>query len=370
MAQQDHYAILGVENTATTEEIKRSYRRLALATHPDRHPGDTDAEERFRQISVAYAVLSDPAQRVRYDTTRHLPEVFDRPPEMNLQTAKDLVSAVFGDVLGRQRRQRRRGRDIRYTLTIDFAEAIRGSDHEIEFEALGACSACGGSGDRPGGRGPITCDLCNGRGEIKGDGLFAPWTPCGRCGGMGLCHQDPCERCRGRGARREPRAFRVRIPAGTESGAERLVKGEDEPGYFGGSAGNLRVTINVRDDPWLRRDGVDIHCDVPVSLSEAARGGKVSVPTVTGPVAVEIPAGIATGSRLRLRGKGVPQEKGKPGDQILTIVVETPNLAAAGPPGSAARLEIEGILGRLEALMREHAAVLPRRSEQRKTSEG
>lgn len=370
MAQQDHYAILGVEATATVDEIKRSYRRLALATHPDRHPGDAEAEERFRRISVAYAVLSDPGQRARYDTTRHLPEVFDRPPEMNLQTAKDLVAAVFGDVLGRQRRQRRRGRDIRYTLTIDFAEAIRGADHEIEFEALGACSACGGSGDRPAGRGPITCDLCNGRGEIKGDGLFAPWTPCGRCGGMGLCHQDPCERCRGRGARREPRAFRVRIPAGTESGAERVVQGQGEPGYFGGPAGSLRVTINVREDPWIRRDGIDLHCEVPVTLVEAARGGKIAVPTVSGAVSMEIPAGIATGTRLRLRGKGVPQEKGKPGDQIVTIVVETPQLAALGPVGSAARTELEEVLAKLEAALREHPRVLPRHAEQRRATSG
>ncbi|MCB9568450.1 MAG: J domain-containing protein [Myxococcales bacterium] len=365
MAYQDHYTILGVDPKASADEIKRAYRRLALATHPDRHPDQPEAEERFRQISTAYAVLSDPAQRARFDTMRHLPEAFDRPQEMTLQTAKDLLSAVFGDVLGRQRRQRKRGRDVRYTLTVDFAEAILGAEKEIRFEALGPCSTCEGSGEKKGGRGPLTCSLCGGRGEIKGEGLFAPWTPCGRCGGMGLIHQDPCERCRGRGARREPRAFRVRIPPGTESGAERVVNGQGEPGYFGGEPGNLRVTINVREDPWLRRDGQEIHVELRLSLSEAARGGKVPVPTVGGDVSVEIPPGVAHGARLRLRGKGVPQEKGRPGDQIVTIAIETPRLDALAT-GTPARAELEAILARLDALADEHPGLLPQRSAQRR----
>ncbi len=361
---QDHYAILGISSKATADEIKRAYRRLALATHPDRHPDDPDAEDRFRGISVAYSVLSDPAKRARYDTTRHLPEAFKGGQEMNVQTAKDLLSAVFGDVLGRQRRQRKRGRDIRYTLTVDFAEAILGAEKEIQFEALGPCSTCGGSGEKEGGRGPETCSLCSGRGEIKGEGFFAPWTACGRCRGMGLIHQDPCKRCRGRGARREPRAFRVRIPPGTESGAERVVREQGEPGYFGGGPGNLRVTINLRDDPWLRREEDDIHVDLWLSLSEAVIGGKVAVPTVSGEVMVEIPPGIATGGRLRLRGKGVPQERGRPGDQIVTVVVETPRIEALGPKG-AARTEFEALLGKLEEFARVHPGLQPRKAAQR-----
>lgn len=365
MAFQDHYAVLGVEPNASADEIKRAYRRLALATHPDRHPDDPEAEERFRRISAAYAILSDPAQRARFDASRHLPEAFERPPEMNLQTAKDLLGAVFGDVLGRQRRQRRRGRDIRYTLTVEFTEAILGCEQAIEFEALTGCASCGGSGDRPGGRGPLTCTLCGGRGEIKGEGLFAPWTPCGRCGGFGLVHQDPCERCRGRGAHREKRSFKVRIPPGTEPGAERLVKGQGEPGQFGGPPGNLRVTVNVKEHPWLRRSGAEIHVDLVVSVSEAARGGKVPVPTVTGPALVEIPAGVASGARLRLRGKGVPQEKGPAGDQLVTVQVETPRLQAVGAVGSAERAEVERILLALEEAMGRYPGALPQRSGQR-----
>lgn len=362
---QDHYAILGVDPKSSADDIKRAYRRLALATHPDRHPDDPVAEERFRHISAAYAVLSDPAKRARYDTTRHLPEAFTGGQEMNLQTAKDLLSAVFGDVLGRQRRQRKRGRDIRYTLTVDFAEAVLGTEKEIIFEALGACSTCGGTGETSGGRGPETCSLCGGRGEIKGEGFFAPWTPCGRCSGMGLIHQDPCKDCRGRGARRESRSFRVRIPPGTEGGAQRVVKGQGEPGYFGGEPGNLLVTINVRDDPWLRRDGDDILCEVPLSLREAARGGKIPVPSVAGSLSVEIPPGVTTGARLRLRGKGVPQERGRPGDQIVTIVLETPRLDALGPPGAEIRDTYEAALRELEKIEGEHPKLLPRRAAQR-----
>ncbi|MBK8264171.1 MAG: J domain-containing protein [Nannocystis sp.] len=365
MAFQDHYAVLGVEPSATLDEIKRAYRRLALATHPDRHPDDPEAVDRFRRISAAYAVLSDASERARFDAVRHLPESLERPPEMNLQTAKDLLGAVFGDVLGRQRRQRRRGRDIRYTLTVKFAEAILGSEHVIEFEALGACSGCAGTGGRAGGRGPLTCTLCGGRGEIKGEGLFAPWTACGRCGGLGMIHQDPCDRCRGRGAHRERRSFGVRIPPGTEPGAERLVQGQGEPGQFGGPPGNLRVTVNVEEHPWLRRSGAEIHCDLAISVTEAARGGKIPVPTVSGQAMVEIPPGVGAGARLRLRGKGVPQERGAPGDQIVTIQVETPRVEAVGAPGSAARSEVESILEALESVMERYPTALPRRSGQR-----
>ena len=189
MSYQDHYAVLGVAASASQDEIKAAYRRLALATHPDRHPDDPDAEARFRAISTAYALLSDPAQRARYDTQRLLPDVLmgGQGQGVSLQTAKDLLAAVVGDVFGRQRRERRRGRDIRYTLTVELAQAVLGGEHEITFEAPGTCSTCGGSGSRPGGRPPVTCPLCQGRGEVKGDGFLRRYSPCGRCGGVGAC---------------------------------------------------------------------------------------------------------------------------------------------------------------------------------------
>ncbi|HEY8378153.1 MAG TPA: J domain-containing protein [Nannocystis sp.] len=355
--QQDHYAVLGVPPDASLDEIKRAYRRLALANHPDRHPGDVEAEERFRAISTAYAVLSDPVQKARYDAQRHLPiGLFDQP--VTLQTARDLLSAVVGDVFGRQRRQRRRGRDIRYTLTVDLPQAALGSEHDITFEALGPCAACGGTGARPGGQPATTCPLCHGKGEVKGEGFLARHTPCGRCAGTGMIHPDPCEACRGRGARRETRTFKVRLPPGTEGGAEKVIQGQGEPGQFGGGPGNLRVTVSVRPHPWLRREGQDIHCDLYVSPAEAARGGKVPVPTLTGTALVELPAGVTTGAKLRLRGKGVPSEQGRAGDQLVTVVVETPNLSE-GTPSVRAALEA------LEQALQSEPQALPKRAAQR-----
>jgi len=361
MTYQDHYAVLGVPNSATADDIKAAYRRLALATHPDRHPDDPDAEARFRAISTAYAVLSDPAQRSRYDTQRLLPDVLihGQGQGVSLQTAKDLLTAVVGDVFGRQRRERRRGRDIRYTLTVELAQAVLGGEHEITFEAPGACSTCGGAGTKPGGRPAITCPLCQGRGEVKGEGFLRRYSACGRCGGVGMIQQDPCNACSGRGARRERRSFHVKLPAGTESGAERTVEGQGEPGQYGGPPGHLRVTVNVKPHPWLRREGADIVGELHVSVVEAARGGRVPVPTLTGTAIVDLPAGVATGTKLRLRGKGVPVEAGRPGDQIVTVTLETPRISSPHSPVAVA-------LAALESAFEADPDLLPRRSGQRK----
>lgn len=364
MSYQDHYAVLGVAASASQDEIKAAYRRLALATHPDRHPDDPDAEARFRAISTAYAVLSDPAQRARYDTQRLLPDVLmgGQGQGVSLQTAKDLLAAVVGDVFGRQRRERRRGRDIRYTLTVELAQAVLGGEHEIAFEAPGTCSTCSGTGARPGGRPPVTCPLCQGRGEVKGEGFLRRYSPCGRCGGVGMIQQDPCAPCSGRGSRREKRSFHVRLPPGTESGAEKLVEGQGEPGQFGGAPGHLRVTVNLRPHPWLRREGLDIVGELYVSLGEAARGGKLPVPTLTGSALVEIPAGVTTGAKLRLRGKGVPAEAGRPGDQIVTVIIETPRITTAtGTPAT----HLVSALDALERAFEADPQLLPKRAAQR-----
>ena len=361
MTYQDHYAVLGVPHSATADEIKAAYRRLALATHPDRHPDDPDAEARFRAISTAYAVLSDPAQRSRHDTQRLLPDVLinAQGQGVSLQTAKDLLNAVVGDVFGRQRRERRRGRDIRYTLTVELAQAVLGGEHEITFEAPGACSTCGGGGTKPGGRPAITCPLCQGRGEVKGEGFLRRYSACGRCGGVGMIQQDPCNPCSGRGSRREKRSFHVKLPPGTESGAERVVDSQGEPGQYGGAPGHLRVTVNVKPHPWLRREGADIVGELYVSVVEAARGGRVPVPTLTGTAIVDLPAGVATGTKLRLRGKGVPAEAGRPGDQIVTVTLETPKISNPQSPGVAA-------LAALESAFAADPDLLPRRNAQRK----
>jgi molecular chaperone DnaJ len=269
-----------------------------------------------------------------------------------------------------RRRDRRRGRDLRYTLTVDLEQAVLGSAHEIEFEAPGACTTCKGSGTRPGGAPPTTCSVCGGRGEIKGDGLFAPWTRCGRCDGTGMLQAEPCDACRGSGKRKQQRVFTVNLPAGTEAGATKVLEGLGEPGRFGGEAGDLRVTVNVRPHPWLQRRGDEIHTELHCSVGEAALGASVPVLTVDGVVKVDLPAGVRSGTKLRLRGKGVPRTRSRPsgsgdqrrraasrGDQLVTVVVETP---------LAEHEDIRAALRHLDELCeREHA--LPRRAKQRKS---
>jgi molecular chaperone DnaJ len=361
-AVEDHYAVLGVDRNASADEVKKAYRRLTLEFHPDRHPNDPDAQERFRSINQAYAVLGDAQARSRYDASVRLHQGLDLARGFDAQTARDLLGNVIGDVFGARRRERRGGRDLRYTLSVDFEQAVLGSTHEISFEAPGPCTTCKGTGARPGGREPHACPVCGGRGEIKGEGLFGRRTRCGRCDGTGMVQLDPCETCRGSGTRRQERTFTVRLPPGTEGGAEKVIEGQGEPGRFGGKPGDLRVTVNVRAHPWLTRQGDEIRCEVPISITEATYGARVPVPTVDGMVSMDIPAGTRSGTRMRLRGKGVPlsaavRKRGKTrGDQIVTVVIETP-VRDASP-------DLEDVLHRLESLCAT-PGVLPRRQAQR-----
>jgi len=358
----DYYAVLGVDKRATADEIKRAFRRLTKDYHPDRNPGSTDAEDRYREINEAYTVLSDPAARARYDTTSRLQQGLDLTKGFDGQSARDLLGNVLGDVFRNRRKARRKGRDLRYTLTVDLAEAVLGCSHEIEFEGVGICETCDGTGTRPGGAKPQTCQVCTGRGEVKGEGLFAGWTRCGRCDGVGLIQQDACDTCRGTAKRKAKRTFVVRLPPSTDAGTERVIEGQGEPGRFGGEPGALRVTVNIRRHPWLERDGDEIRGELPLSVTEAALGSRIAVPTVDGVVMVDVPAGIRSGTKLRLRGKGVPiprdkRRRGGPdrGDQIVQVMVETPQ---------APQNELREILLRLEALCQDEGR-LPRRAEHR-----
>ncbi len=362
MATDDYYAVLGIDRRARPDEVKKAFRRLTLEWHPDRHQGEPDAAERYRQINEAYNTLGDAARRSRYDMTQRLEGIELRRGAGGGPSARDLLGNVFGDVFGTRRERRRRGRDLRYTLTVAFEDAVRGSSHEIEFEAPGPCGSCEGLGTRPGGRPPEPCPMCGGKGELKGDGLLSRRSTCGRCSGLGLQQLDPCQACRGHGTRRQSRSFRVRLPPGTEAGAERVLQGEGEPGRFGGSAGDLRVTVNVTPHPWLRRVGDEIHCEVPISIHEAAIGAKVPVPTVDGLVHVDVPPGVRSGTKLRLRGKGVATKgQGARADQLVTVVVETPVLSGAP--------EVAEALQRLEQACAALPRALPRRHAQRSALE-
>ncbi len=356
MAVPDYYAVLGVDRDASAEEIKKAFRRLTKEWHPDRHPDDDAARERYTVINQAYSALSDPTSRAKYDAQRLRQTGVELTQNFDVGSAREMLRNVFGDVFGTRRAKRRRGRDLKYTLTIDLAEAVLGTSKDITFEAPGTCSDCHGSGTRPGGQPPNTCDNCEGRGEVKGEGLLSRRTRCGRCDGTGMIQKDPCKTCAGKGTARQARTFSVRVPAGTEAGSERVLEGHGEPGRYEGDAGDLRVRINVRPHPWLHREGDDIRADVLVSVTEAATGAKITVPTIDGSVVVDVPAGIKSGTKLRLRGKGVPKGRKDRGDQFVTIMVETPVVGA--DPG------LREVLAQLE--QRSQApGVLPRRHAQR-----
>ena len=356
MARPDYYAVLGVPRDADEAEIKKAYRRVALESHPDRFPDDEDAHERFRQASEAYEVLSDPAKRSRYDASRLLPEGLDlaRPPTM--ATAQDIFGNLFGDVFGTRRQGRRKGRDIRYTLTVDLPDVVMGSTHTISFEGRGPCDSCLGSGRQVGGRDPVECPNCTGSGEVKTGGLFSRRSRCGRCDGMGMIQQDPCQTCKGRGVRKMERTFEVRLPPGTEAGSEKVLRGQGEPGRFDGEAGNLRITINVRPHRWLRREGQNLVARIPVPCTRAALGGKIPVPTIDGWVDMDLPAGVASGAKLRLRGKGVPDSRGGRGDQLVEVVVETPK-KLDGTRTRELLLELDRAMAR-EPVLPEHGELL------------
>lgn len=354
MSHQDHYAVLGVAPDAPQTVIKQAYRRLALECHPDRFPDDEDAARRFRAVSEAYGVLGDPSARAKYDRSLRFPDTSALANPMNLPTARELFASVFGDILGQRKRQQRAGRDIRYTLTVSLAEAVLGSSHTIEFEALGACESCEGSGTARGGKKPRVCSHCDGRGEVKGNGFLARRSRCGRCDGTGMVQIDPCVTCRGRGSRRGQRKFSVKVPPGTLPGSERILRGRGEPGRFGGNPGNLRITVNLRPDPVLEREGDHLRTTLPITITRAALGGSVDVATVDGDAVLKIPPGIQSGTTLRMAGRGVPRADGSRGDQLVQVVVETP--IALGP-------EVRELLERLEAATRDEQ--LPRRTRTR-----
>lgn len=352
MPVEDHYAALGVLKDASQEEIKRAFRRLTLELHPDRWAGDTEVATRFQAVTQAYNTLGDPARRLTYDQSLERSIMgFDvtsgEVPEVSISR---VMNTLVGDLFGARRTVRRTGSDLRYTLTVDLEEACRGCSKRIEFEARGRCETCHGGGGVVGGEPAQRCGLCQGRGEVKSGGLLSQRSTCGRCQGLGMLHATPCSDCRGRGHRRQLRAFDITLPPSSRGGAERVLKGEGEPGRFGGKPGDLRVTVSVRRHPWLTRDAANLCCTVPISIVQASLGGDVVVPTLDGVATVRIPAGTRQGDRLRLRGKGVPSVQGSAGHLFLTVEIETPN---ADEP------EVEAALRNLEAVTRNGSDVYP-----------
>ncbi len=336
MSKRDYYEVLGVEKGASDQEIKKAYRRLAMKYHPDRNPDDETAKARFQEASEAYEVLSDEEKRSAYDRFGH--QGVDGMGGMGGGAGggfgggsfSDIFGDVFGDIFGgggggRGRGGPQRGSDLRYTLEIDLEQAVRGTTAKIKIPTLAVCEPCDGSGAKPGSK-PLTCSTCAGVGQVRmQQGFFSVQQTCPACHGKGKTISDPCSSCHGQGRVEERKTLSVKVPPGVDTGDRIRLAGEGEAGADGGPAGDLYVQIAVKAHPLFERDGKHLYCEVPISITDAALGGELEVPTLDGRVKLKIPAETQTGKLFRLRGKGIkPVRGGAVGDLLCRVVVETP----------------------------------------------
>jgi molecular chaperone DnaJ len=336
--KRDYYEILGVSRTATDEELKKAYRKAALKHHPDKNPGNREAEERFKELSQAYQVLSDPERRSMYDRFGHAAFEQGGPGGFDFGAGgfEDIIGDLFGDFFGTGRAGRggrtrsRRGQDLRYDLDIAFEEAAFGCEKTIAVPRLSACDACGGRGAKPGTQ-PKTCSSCRGSGQVRfQQGFFSIAKTCGHCNGQGTIIPNPCATCGGAGMRRTTHQLNIKIPAGVDNGSRLKLRGEGEAGGNGGTAGDLYVVLRVAEHALFVREGTDIVCEVPISIAQAALGTEMDVPTMNGPTKMKIPAGTQSGSAFRLKGHGIPDLSGYGrGDEIVRVLVETPKKLTA-----------------------------------------
>ncbi|WP_372013976.1 molecular chaperone DnaJ [Pseudoxanthomonas sp. 10H] len=333
MSKRDYYEVLGVARNASDEELKKAYRRCAMKHHPDRNPGDAAAEAAFKECKEAYEVLSDGAKRRAYDAHGHA--AFEhgmgggggQGPDMG-----DIFGDIFGTIFGGAgggARAARRGADIGYVMELDLEEAVAGIEKRIEIPTLSECGLCKGSGSEDGK--VETCNTCHGRGQVRFQrGIFTMQQACPECGGRGQVVRNPCKECHGAGRIEDEKVLSVKIPAGVDSGDRIRLTGEGEAGPPGTPPGDLYVEVRVREHEIFRRDGDDLHCEVPIRISQAALGDVVNVPTLDGEAEIRIPAETQAGKVFRLRGKGVKSVRSRnPGDLYCRVVVETPiNLTA------------------------------------------
>ena len=375
--EKDFYAVLGVSKSASTDEIKKAYRKAARESHPDRNPGNREAEERFKAVSEAYDVLSDERKRSEYDEMRQLfgSGAFRRGTRGGGGTAFDMsdlfgdantaggrfggsgFSDLFGSIFsggrggGAGRRGPARGRDVEAEVTLEFRDAVTGVTLPLTLRAPGVCDTCHGNGAKPGTQ-PRTCTVCGGSGLVSSNqGAFSFSEPCRACQGAGTIVDEKCPECKGTGGVTKTRTLNVRIPPGVADGARIRLAGRGEPGDRGGSAGDLYVLIKVHDDPLFGRDGDDLTLSVPITFPEAVNGVDLRVPTLDGAVTVRVPAGTPSGRKLRVRGRGVARRDGTQGDLLVTVDVVVPrNLsatarealatyAAAAPPAGREYIE-------------------------------
>ena len=329
-AKRDYYEVLGVSRSAEPDEIKKAYRKIALKSHPDRNPGDKQAEERFKEASEAYQVLCDPERRAQYDRFGHA--AFEQGGfggfDFSASGFEEVFGDIFGDFFGGTRRGRsrtRRGEDLRYDLEVTFEEAIFGAEKTLRVPRLATCHDCDGSGSKDGAP-RETCSACRGSGQLRyQQGLFSIAKTCGQCQGQGSVLRDPCRACGGSGAVRGQQTLSLRIPPGVDTGSRLKLRGEGESGLNGGPSGDLYVVLHVREHALFTRDGNNVICDAPIGFTQAALGAEIDVPTPHGKMKLKIPAGTQSGNIFRIKGKGVPDVRGYGhGDALVRVMVETP----------------------------------------------
>lgn len=329
--KRDYYEILGVAKNATDAELKKAYRRLAMKYHPDRNPDDKNAEEHFKEAKEAYDVLSDERKRSAYDQFGHagVDQSFGGGPQAGGAAGfGDIFESVFGDIFGGGRgggERVFRGADLRFDLELSLEEAVNGTTTKIRVPRLVNCEICQGSGAKKGSS-PVTCPTCDGVGQVRmQQGFFSIQQTCPQCRGTGKIIKDPCSNCHGNGRVRDVKTISVKVPPGVDTGDRIRLSGEGEAGERGGPPGDLYVHVIVREHSIFKREGTNLHCDVPISFTMAALGGEIEVPTLDGKVNLKIPEETQSGKLFRLKGKGVRSVRTTArGDLICRVIVETP----------------------------------------------
>ncbi|MEZ0209331.1 MAG: molecular chaperone DnaJ [Methylophilus sp.] len=333
-AKKDYYEVLGVNRDAGDEEIKKSFKKLAMKFHPDRNPDNPKAEESFKEAKEAYEVLSDEQKRAAYDQYGHAGVDASMGgggfSGFNSGNFSDAFGDIFGDIFGgaggrNQRSNVYRGADLRYNLEISLEDAAKGTETKIRIPVQTNCETCHGSGARP-GTSPVTCTTCNGHGQVRmQQGFFSVQQTCPKCHGSGKMVKEPCPTCHGGGRVKQNKTLNVKIPAGVDEGDRIRLSGEGEAGVNGGPTGDLYVVVHLKEHAIFQREGANLHCEMPISFSTAALGGEIEVPTLDGAAKMKIPSETQTGSVFRLRGKGIkPLRSSEHGDLMVHVVVETP----------------------------------------------
>lgn len=333
--EADFYELLEVERTADEKAIKSAYRRIAMQCHPDRNPGCADSEAKFKQVSAAYACLSDPQKRAAYDRYGHA--AFEQNGAggggngAGFSDFSDIFESIFGSAFGGGRQQARRGADVRYDLEITLEEAFHGKDSQLQVEVSQACDTCDGSGAQP-GTSVRRCNLCGGHGKVRAQqGFFMVERACPTCHGRGEVIESPCRACHGEGRVDRAQTLDVTIPPGVDSGTRIRLSGKGEAGPFGAPPGDLYIFLHVRPHKVFEREGTTLLTRAPISFTTAALGGEIEIPGLDGRQhTIEIPAGIQSGKQLRKRGAGMPVLQGRgTGDLVIEIAVETPTRLSA-----------------------------------------